>query len=533
VPAFFNDYGEVILCKSWAQKKWKQTKKFVKKHKKAIIIGAAVILAATVVVVAVVAATSASAGAAIAGAAETATSSAGTALAGAAGAAASSSSDKLSSRGALPSIPSMSSNTSPVISNTHEAPTLKAALDEQIFSFKENIVKEQFFSNTQYNGLSWEENGRALGSLFAHDSLKNLNNQIPYHPRLAQEVQDMSSKYFPTVSKEICENPFNLGHLEIDRKFSTDYASLYSASNNQATFNTYSHQVRGERALDKGHYEQAIQDLGKAIELNPASPIPYLERSIAHLKLGQYDSLLEDYNHFTNQAPKNDSPSFQDFSKGFAKGLPNGIYESGRDIIVFLTNAFAHPVQTGGQMLDAITVLTDLARTGQWSSLSEILVPEIHQLIQNWNTIPSDKRGELAGHAFGKYGTDILIPGALAKAVSKGIKGTQELSNVYRGLKTAEQTLLLESVAGLESGARIAEVVQLEKQISGWLGEGARFIRNNAEDPVFLSRDGLRKVRFDFNRPNPHESPHLHLENLVDGEWQEISREYPIDVPHK
>jgi hypothetical protein len=52
----------------------------------------------------------------------------------------------------------------------------------------------------------------------------------------------------------------------------------------------------------------------------------------------------------------------------------------------------------------------------------------------------------LAGYAFGKHGSDIFIPGALARAISKG-------------LQTAEKTLLLESVTGLES-AKIAEVIQ-------------------------------------------------------------------------
>lgn len=84
-----------------------------------------------------------------------------------------------------------------------------------------------------------------------------------------------------------------------------------------------------------------------------------------------------------------------------------------------------------------------------------------------------------------------------------------------------------------ESSAKAAEVIQLENTISQWLGEGTQVMRNKAGDPVFLSKDGLRKVRFDFNKPAPHESPHLHLEHLVDGEWQEISRVYPIDVPHQ
>ncbi|MFX0209519.1 MAG: hypothetical protein ACFFDT_26275 [Candidatus Hodarchaeota archaeon] len=91
----------------------------------------------------------------------------------------------------------------------------------------------------------------------------------------------------------------------------------------------------------------------------------------------------------------------------------------------------------------------------------------------------------------------------------------------------------MESVAGMESGTRVAEVVQLEKRISDWLGEGTQFIRNKAGDPIFLSKDGLRKVRFDFKRSYPHECSHLHFELFLDGEWEEISRVYPIDVPHK
>ncbi len=83
------------------------------------------------------------------------------------------------------------------------------------------------------------------------------------------------------------------------------------------------------------------------------------------------------------------------------------------------------------------------------------------------------------------------------------------------------------------SGGHAAEVVHLEKQISSWLGEGSQLIRNKAGDSIFLSKDGVRKMRFDFIRPAPHKSPHVHLEHLVDGEWKEISRVYPIDVPHK
>ena len=86
----------------------------------------------------------------------------------------------------------------------------------------------------------------------------------------------------------------------------------------------------------------------------------------------------------------------------------------------------------------------------------------------------------MAGYAFGKHGSDIFIPGALAKAISKSMKGAQELNIVYKRLQTAEKTLLLESVAGLENSMKIAEIVQLEQQISSWLGESTQLIRNGA-----------------------------------------------------
>ena len=166
--------------------------------------------------------------------------------------------------------------------------------------------------------------------------------------------------------------------------------------------------------------------------------------------------------------------SIPDFSLGFAKGLPKGIYESGEGLFLFLSDLVQHPIHTGEQMWDALTLLSNLARSEQWNALSGVLAPEVHQLVVEWDTLPSDRRGELAGYAFGKYGSDIIIPGALAKAISKGLKGAQEISTLYKGLQTAEKTLLLESVAGLENGAKIAEVIETSQKTIA-LGEELGF----------------------------------------------------------
>lgn len=449
-PAIFYGHGNPVLCKSWVAKQWKHTKKFCKKHKKAIIIGSAVTVAAALIIVAVVAAPAIASGAAAA---------AGTA--GAAGAVSASGSDKPDDK-EEDSSSSFQGDTPPQTAVAEEAPILKSAIDHQISSFKENIVDQKFFSSIEFSdrpqGLSWEENGRTLGSLFAHDSLNNIQDQISENPNLAREIQEMELKYSSFIrgwnSKGI------MGHAEVDKKFSTDYTYLYTGSGQEVDFNTLSYQIRGEKALACGYLTQAVHDLGKAIELNPGSPIPYLERGVAHFGLGQYDHSLEDYREFTSQSQKVYPLVVTEFSLGFAKGLPKGIYDSGEGIFLLVSDLVRHPIHTGEQMFNAFTLLADLALTEQWGAISEVLAPEVEQLVKEWHTIPSHKRGELAGYAFGKHGSDILIPGALTKVVSRGVKGAKELSRVYKSLQTAEKTLLLESVAGLESGVKVAEVVR-------------------------------------------------------------------------
>ncbi len=441
IPAVLYGNGEVVFCKSWVQKQWKPLKKFAKKHKKALIIGAAVVVAATVVVVAVAAGATAVAAAA---------------------AASDNESDKTNQKGDAASTPAIPTDIPPGVAATQEAPTLRAALNDQACSFKENIVQNQFFQSTNpaiYNqGLSWEENGRALGSLLAHDSYNNIQNQIPYHPKLAQEVEDINSKYtFPIPGGY---QGLSIAHPEIDRKFSTDYTHLYTNPGQEVDFNTLSHQVRGERALACGYYNQAVQDLGKAIEINPTNPVPYLERGIAHFGLGQYDRSLEDYKQFTAQTPKTHSLSVSEFSYGIAKGLPKGVYESGKGMLVFVAEFVQNPIQTSVQLFDSGTQLVNLARNDQWGVIAEALSPEMHKLVKEWDTLPPKEKGELMGYALGKYGIDFLAPGAVAKLASKSAKSAQELAAICKNIQRAQETLVLETAAEIGNGAQIAKVIQ-------------------------------------------------------------------------
>ena len=64
-----------------------------------------------------------------------------------------------------------------------------------------------------------------------------------------------------------------------------------------------------------------------------------------------------------------------------------------------------------------------------------------------------------------------------------------------------------------------------------WLGPGGRAITNDAGDKIFLSQNGLRRIRVDIKRPYPHEFGHAHVEEFIDGKWVRSGPIYPSDVP--
>lgn len=424
-PAVFYGKSKAVHCKNWIKKRWKNLKRFAHKHKKALIIGAAIVVAAAVVITIVVASSSA-ASAAAAGAA------------GAAGAASDNphgSKDKGQNKSSLP----------PVVVDTQSSidETLQPTLDEQITSFKENLVQNQLLPSTNLGeeGLSLEENGRTLGSLFAHDTL----NQLQQHPNFSSQFTSGT------------EN----NHPEIDHQFSTDYTTFYTDLEQPMDFTTLSYQAKGEKALAYGYYNEAVFDLGKAIELNPTHPNSYLERGIANFNLGKYDTSLKDFQQFVSlRPPEADTLSYSEFGLGFAKGLPKGVYDSGEGLMFFLADFVQHPIHTTGQVFDSVSTLVGLVHQDEWGVVSEALVPEIHQLVTQWDTLPSHERGELAGYAVGKLGSDVLVPGALVKVASKSTKGAQQLATACKNLQIAQETLLLETAAGIGNSAKIGELIK-------------------------------------------------------------------------
>ena len=311
-------------------------------------------------------------------------------------------------------------------------------------------------------------------SIFSKDEAKE---KIPYNPppilsKSDQEALNQFSNLHPAQE----ELPKSLDELFVTTtgiwvngqfypneplKHSCIYANLLEASR----FNSFFYQTLGEKTLSATDYQQAIQNLGKAIQMNPMDPTPYLERGKVCFESGAYEQSLQDYQQFVALSPEPSEPfSTSEFSLGFVRGLHKGVYESGEGLFLFLSDFVKHPINTSKQIIDSVSTLVTLVRQDEWGVIAKALSQELHQLVTEWDSLPSEKRGELAGYAVGKHGTDILLPGALVKVASKSIKAAEELAVVCKNIQFAQETLVLETAAGIGSPSKIAEIIEVGKK---------------------------------------------------------------------
>ena len=132
----------------------------------------------------------------------------------------------------------------------------------------------------------------------------------------------------------------------------------------------------------------------------------------------------------------------------------------------------------------------------------------------------------------------LWVPATIANSVPFTVNA---LHQVFRPIDWNDQSapyFAVLSVLGPEIqiakgvGLAAKNVGGVADSVATWLGRGGRVIKNDAGDSIFLSENGLRRVRFDINRPFPHRSPHGHVEEFVNGKWNKSGPVYPKDVPH-
>jgi len=93
-------------------------------------------------------------------------------------------------------------------------------------------------------------------------------------------------------------------------------------------------------------------------------------------------------------------------------------------------------VHVSKDFLDATCNCINFIRENTPTEILLTLVPELQNLVQNWDTLPQMDRGEVAGQIIGKYGVDIFAGVGIAKCM-----------RAYRGLKKANDLLTFEAAA--------------------------------------------------------------------------------------
>ena len=120
------------------------------------------------------------------------------------------------------------------------------------------------------------------------------------------------------------------------------------------------------------------------------------------------------------------------FSYGFIKGSFKGIYYSIKWVVFFLVNCIIHPINTFHYIYDLLAALVHLGKNDQWGTIIYVIVPDLYQLVNQWDGLRAVQVGEKVGALLAKHGIDILAPDAFEKIAQQQDSTHGIESNPYR-----------------------------------------------------------------------------------------------------
>ena len=127
-----------------------------------------------------------------------------------------------------------------------------------------------------------------------------------------------------------------------------------------------------------------------------------------------------------------------------------------------------------------------------------------------------------------------FFQGMLTEGVTEGLSsaGSFGLGKVLDAIKRGIQGRKSRVAGGSRGISTNSKVDKIAKQAREWLGDDVRLVTNKNGDKIFMSCDSTKRLRFDINNTSPHNNPHGHVEEFIDGKWIKSGPIYPIDVPH-
>jgi tetratricopeptide (TPR) repeat protein len=203
--------------------------------------------------------------------------------------------------------------------------------------------------------------------------------------------------------------------------------------------------LKGQVQSEYGLYADAIIELTTAIQKDPSMKEAYFERAAAYFEDGQFDLAIEDY--IASGFHSGSIESYMQLSLGVTAGIVIGAGESAIEFIPSMLSTLRglggglwaltkDPVGASKEFVHAAIQCIEYLKSHSSATLIQNLVPELKELIQNYDQIEDFHKGTLIGHVIGKYGMDIF----LAKEGATMVKA-------YRDLKRANQVMTLEALA--------------------------------------------------------------------------------------
>jgi hypothetical protein len=139
--------------------------------------------------------------------------------------------------------------------------------------------------------------------------------------------------------------------------------------------------------------------------------------------------------------------------------------------------------------------IVKLVKSSDWKILSQSLAPEVCELIDDWQILSEKEKGEKSGYIVGKYGTDILLPGAGIKAISKGVKGAKELASIAKNLQKVENMIVLEALTETGGNAgTFAEIIYTSNFTKNSLKEFSNNVMSRNINNIEFIKHALKRA---------------------------------------
>lgn len=254
-------------------------------------------------------------------------------------------------------------------------------------------------------------------------------------------------------------------------------------------------QVQSEFCL----YADAIVSLTRTIHKNPSLKESYLERAVAYFEIGEFDKAIEDFLESGFKRTLQNPSTFWKTSAEMSLGIILGINEGGahsfstfipeslstlRGLSKGLWAIVAHPIDSSNAFADAVVSCIEYLRLNSTADLLKEVVPELKELIENYDQLEDFKKGRLIGYVVGKYGVDILA-----------CKYSTKAAKMYLDLKKANQVMTLEALASPATTQKVLEE-------AGKFDKHRKSILKNGSLQVHTDRQGKHIIGHKNYDPN-------------------------------